>query len=341
MTDGRERFEAINASILRFFPELVADLGGDSTALLAQVVGTDTVGDKPSNYRQMIHLMEAAAAALSCPDFGLRLALRQRGADMFGPLGDAMRNAPTFGAAIDYVCSHNSAHSLAAAVWLRRFPSVRHVFVGHDVLLDGVPNRAQSMEHILLVGHLFAMELTGGRARARRVHFRHQPLSSTKTYRRYFGCPVHFGQNEDGLSFSERDLASPILDRDADAFAAVTAFIDREFSRYHPPLHAQVRGVVMQWLWTAHCTNERVAIELGLHPRTLHRRLAAEGTSFQKIKDEVRRDIMRYYLEQTELDFSVISEKLGFSEQSVMTRSCNQWFGASPTRLRARLHAPA
>ncbi len=97
----------------------------------------------------------------------------------------------------------------------------------------------------------------------------------------------------------------------------------------------------MQWLWTAHCSNDRVALSLGLHPRTLHRRLADEGTSFQRIKDEVRRDILHYYIEQTDLDFSTISEKLGFSEQSVMTRSCNNWFGASPTRLRARLHAPA
>ena len=152
---------------------------------------------------------------------------------------------------------------------------------------------------------------------------------------------MHFGQNEDGISFSERDMASPVINRDAAVFAAVTAYIEREFPHRHPPLHAQVRGIVMQWLWTAHCSNDRVAAELGLHPRTLHRRLATEGTSFQKIKDEVRRDILRYYLEQTDIDFAHVSEKLGFSEQSVMTRSCNNWFGASPTRLRARLHAPA
>ena len=81
--------------------------------------------------------------------------------------------------------------------------------------------------------------------------------------------------------------------------------------------------------------NREVAAELNLHPRTLHRRLAAEGTSFQKIKDEVRRDVMLYYLQQTRLDFTRISERLGFSEQSVMTRRCNRWFSASPTRVRA------
>ena len=91
----------------------------------------------------------------------------------------------------------------------------------------------------------------------------------------------------------------------------------------------------MRFLGSELCGNREVAAELNLHPRTLHRRLAAEGTSFQKIKDEVRRDVMLYYLQQTRLDFTRISERLGFSEQSVMTRRCNRWFSASPTRVRA------
>ena len=339
MRRDRERFEAVNADILHRFTELVSELGGHVDPLLEQAgcAGCDPDTALQSlSYRQTILLMEMASQQIDCTDFGMRLAVRQRGQNRFGPLGNAMRNAPTFGAAIDYVCSHNYAHSLAVAVWLRRFPSVQHVFVGHDVLMDGVAHRAQAMEHILLVGHLFAMELTGGRARARRVHFRHHPLSDRKVYRRYFGCPVHFGQNEDGISFSDHDLASPIINPNADAFAAMSAQIEHGFSQRQPPFHARVRALIMQGLWSARCSNGHVATELKLHPRTLHRRLASEGTSFQKVKDEVRRDLLLYYLERSSLDFMAISEKLGFAEQSVMTRSCNQWFGVSPTTLRAR-----
>lgn len=336
-----EQFEAVHAQILRFFPELVVELGGDPADLSSRVGIGSGISDAKPTYRQMINLIELSAEVLGCPDFGMRLAMRQRGGDMFGPLGHAMRNSPTFGQALDYVSNHSYAHSLAAQVWVRRFPSVKHVFVGHDILLDGLPNRSQAMEQILLIGHLTAMDLTGGRARARRVHFRHLPVSPLKTYRRYFGCRVHFGQNEDGVSFSDRDLACPIVDPDAGALTAITTYIDREFARHPTPLHAQARGLIMQQLWTGLCTNERVASDLNMHPRTLHRRLATEGTSFQKIKDEVRRDIMLYYLQQTDLEFSVISEKLGFSEQSVMTRSCNLWFSASPTKIRSLTHSPA
>lgn len=325
-----EVFDVVHARILRFFPELVEELGGDASALLARA-GIDPESRAGATYRQMIQLMELAAAELACPDFGMRLAKLQ-GGGMFGPLGLAMKNSRTFGDALEYVSKHTYAHSLAARIRLTRFPA--GAFSAHDILLEGVPVKSQLVEQIILVGHLSAMEITGGHARVRRVHFRHQPVSPLKTYRRYFGCEVRFGQQEDGVLFSSADLACPILDPDSKAFERVTAFIDSAFARHLPPLHAQVRGVIMQYLGSERCINDLVAAELNLHPRTLHRRLRAEGTSFQKIKDEVRRDVMLYYLRQTRLDFTRISERLGFAEQSVMTRCCRRWFGASPTRVR-------
>lgn len=333
-----EVFDVVHARILRFFPDLVEQLGGDVMQLFAKAqIDTDNLARarSPATYRQLVHLIELAAAELGCPDFGLRLATLQSGR-MFGPLGLVMRNSRTFGEALDYVSKHTHAHSLAARIWLKRLPEEKALFSGHDILLERLPNKSQAMEQILLVGHLAAMEITGGQARVRRVHFRHQPVSPQKVYRRYFGCEVLFGQNEDGVVYSERDLAAPIIDPDSRVYALATAFIDAEFMGRRPPLSALVRGVIMQFLGTDDCSNERVAAELNLHPRTMHRRLKAELTSFQRIKDEVRRDLMRYYLQDTELDFAHISERLGFAEQSVMTRTCNRWFAAAPTQLRQR-----
>jgi AraC-like DNA-binding protein len=221
-------------------------------------------------------------------------------------------------------------------------PREKSVFSGHDILIDGVPNKSQAMEQIMLLGHIGAMEMTGGCARVRQVHFRHQPLSPLRTYRRYFGCEVRFGQNADGVIFSDQDLACRIVAPDARTFERVTAFIDRRFTQHRPALHMQVRGIIMQFLWSGDCTNEQVAAELNVHSRTLHRRLKSLGTSFQKIKDEVRRDILLYYVQETNLDFARISERLGFAEQSVMTRTCRRWLSASPSKIRSQgRHSPA
>jgi AraC-like DNA-binding protein len=334
---GVESFDVVHARLLRFFPELVEELGGDLPRLLSYA-GLDMAaltGEQPGiTYRQAIRLMELAAEELACPGFGMRLAAMQSGGGTYGPLGRVMRNSQTFGDALTYVSRHSYAHSLAARVWLRHLPSEGMVFSGHDILLDNIANRAQAMEQILLVGHLEALELTGGHARARRVHFRHQPVSSPRDYRRYFGCEVRFGEPADGVFFSRHDLACPIVDPDAVAFAQVTAHIDRHFTRHRPPLHAEARGVIMRRIASGQCTNDAVARELNLHLRTLHRRLRSEGTSFQQVKDEVRRDVMLYYVQQTKLDFARISEMLGFAEQSIMTRRCNRWFSMPPSRLR-------
>jgi AraC-like DNA-binding protein len=334
--EGGEAFDVVHAKMLRFFPDLVRTLDGDPEQLMAKVgiQAGDVLSAGEVTYRQVLDLLELAATTLRCPDFGLRLATLQSGR-VFGPLGAVMRNSRTFGEALDYVISHSAAHSQAARIWLRRWPEHAAVFVGHDILLDNAPLRSQAMELLLLVGHLSANEITGGGARARKIFFRHQPISSLKTYRRYFGCEVLFDQNVDGVVYSERDLAAPIATRDAGVYEAATSFVDARFICGRAPLHAQARSVIMQFLGTTLCRSERVAAELDLHPQTMLRRLKAEGTSFQKIKDEVRRDLMAYYLRATDLEFGRISQRLGFAEQSVMTRSCNRWFLASPTKLRS------
>ncbi|MET0269099.1 MAG: AraC family transcriptional regulator [Sphingomonas sp.] len=340
--EARAPYDVIHAQMLRGFPELVGECGGDPDAMLAQA-GIDPAlldrDDGEITYRAMVDLLERSAAALGRPDLGMRLARRQGGYSVFGPLGLIMRHSRSFGDALDYVRGHTHAHSPAVHVWRRRLPGGGAVFMGHDLLLDRVHARAQAMEQILLLGHLAAIDLTGGHVRARHVHFRHQPVSPPRLYRRYFGCDVSFGQDGDGIIFSDADLARPIVDADAQVHRAVADYIESEFAAPRTPLDASVRGIVARRLAGEACTNADVAAELGLHPRTLHRRLAREGTSFHRIKDAVRRDAMLYYLERTGFDLARISERLGFAEQSVMSRRCRTWFGASPSAVRARARA--
>jgi AraC-like DNA-binding protein len=336
---GREAdFELVHADLLRCFPELVGDLGGDAEILMRQVglaPSFATDGETRLSYRSWINLLEHASAELQCLDFGMRLASLQVGGKVFGPMGKVMKNSKTFGEAIEYAANHIHAHSLAAGLRMEWNETEARLFVGHEILLDRLPKRRQAIEQVLLLGHLNAVESTGGQARVREVHFRHQPLSSRSTYRAYFTCPVRFDEKADGVVFSERDLRCPIIDRDVHLYASATSFIDTRLTRVRPPLHAQVRALIVRLIETEDCSNERICEELGLHPRTLHRRLKAEGNSFEGIKDEVRRDVALRYLQETDHSLSFIAEKLGYAEQSVLTRSCMRWFSACPSQLRS------
>jgi len=81
-------------------------------------------------------------------------------------------------------------------------------------------------------------------------------------------------------------------------------------------------------------TIEDAARQLSISPRTLHRKLIAEGTSFQRIKDELRRDVALRALTHTRQPLKKIAELVGFQDQSSFQRAFLNWTGRSPGATR-------
>ena len=85
---------------------------------------------------------------------------------------------------------------------------------------------------------------------------------------------------------------------------------------------------------------EDVAGRLGLHPRTLRRRLRQEGTSFEAIKDEVRYAAARELLMLGALDIADIAFTLDYASVSSFVHAFRRWSGMSPGRWRQRESGP-
>lgn len=77
-----------------------------------------------------------------------------------------------------------------------------------------------------------------------------------------------------------------------------------------------------------------VANELGLHPRTLQRRLAHEGLRFADIQNRLRFALAQTWLADRDLDIETISERLGFSDRRSFTRAFTRWADLSPSAFR-------
>ena len=84
---------------------------------------------------------------------------------------------------------------------------------------------------------------------------------------------------------------------------------------------------------------ESVARQLNMSPRTLHRRLTAEHTSFQQLKDSFRAGLARHYLGRRELSIDAIATLMGFQDNSAFYRSFRKWTGMSPGEYRRSLAA--
>jgi AraC-like DNA-binding protein len=331
----------VDASILHFLPELVRELGGEPEVLLRRA-RIDPMVIRTSGavveYRSVVHVLQNAAAELSCPDFGLRLAARQDGDKALGPMGIVLKNSQTLGQAIDYCSSHIHAYSLATRARLEPEGADHHL-LRVEILVAGVLPKDQTMEHALMLATQNISKLTDGAARVRRVLFSHEPGSPLQTYRSFFGCDISFGQRADGIILSDEDLRQPISHPDMTVYKMATSFIETRFPDAQPPLRACVQSLIAQHLSGEACTKNRVAAALQLHPRTLQRRLRTEGASFDDIKDEVRRDMALRYIKQADLPLTRVAEKLGYADTSVLVRSGYRWFAATPGQLRRKLRS--
>lgn len=77
-----------------------------------------------------------------------------------------------------------------------------------------------------------------------------------------------------------------------------------------------------------------VARQIGISQRSLQRTLKAQGTSFARILDDVRRERARALLAEGRQSLGAITYRLGYADQAVLSRAARRWFGAPPRRLR-------
>lgn len=327
----------VRVDALRRFSEVVSAVGGNPATLLAKANIEPAVLDNRHAlipYRTLVQLLERCAEELACPDFGLRLAAAQDGLKVLGPLEFAMRNSRTLREAFSYCGEHLQVYSTASQMRSQPGPRPGEQFFRYEILLQKMPEHLQATERALLLAQHVALHVTAGRIGAREVWFSHEPLSSISIYHQYFRIPVRFGQPMDGLLFSDEDLDAVIPDADPQLYELASDFIENRFPARESVLSARMRGIVERLVLDGGCTYEGVASMLGMHPRTLQRRLKAEGASFEAIKDSVRRDIAQRYLRQSGIPLIQIARLLGYADTSALSRSCFRWFGASPRQLR-------
>jgi len=134
-----------------------------------------------------------------------------------------------------------------------------------------------------------------------------------------------------GLLLDGQDFDLPLPQRDTQCHETAARFIiDQCFPRLPRRMSTRVCIIVTHMLAEGRCT------ALDLHPRTLQRRLHDEGESFEAIKGRVRREVALRHLGQSKVSLVKMTEVLGHADTSVLTRSCQRWFSASPRQLRQR-----
>jgi AraC-like DNA-binding protein len=104
-------------------------------------------------------------------------------------------------------------------------------------------------------------------------------------------------------------------------------------------LVTRVKTAIAEDLPSGSPSDDVIAKAVFMSPRTLHRKLTAQGTNYSQLLDSVRRELAEQYTIDPSLSLSEISFLLGFSELSGFSRAFRRWSGQSPTAARAAADA--
>jgi len=329
----------VRAAGMAGFEDLVRRCGGDPAAILR--TGGLAPGDlvNPERYlptRCAALAIETAARTLGAPDFGLRLCAMQ-GIDTLGLLGLVIQSAPTVREGMlqgaKYIRFHTTTLGYRTFMAPGEGLECLEVFQRQQPLPDA-PQFAE-----ICVAYLcrLADVLSAGALRPTVIYFRHAPVGSSAQYRRHLGQLPRFNAAFDGIAIDPQAWRQPMPRHNR----LLQQFVERFLLGSSPGRDGStadhVRGVLDSLVRMGTTDLGAVARALGQSPRTLQRRLQAEGAVFEKLREAARQAWARQLLEQPDLSLGHIAQLLGYADQSVLTRACQRWFGVSPRQLRRGL----
>ena len=326
--------DLIRSACLTHYAEVARSVGLDPVEMLRKVRLPVSCLERPDlriAVAGVRRLLESSAAAAGIDEFGLRMADRG-GLSNLGSVALVVREQATIGNAIEALSRFIHIHHEGMRLKIERHEDV----VTISITLRGGRPRAprQSTEMALGSIHRIIGSLFGDDWQPLDVHLGHAPPRNRRYYRSFFRCNVIFNSEIDAILLAARDLDRPIPSAHpliAHYLRQRVEAIENRSSNWDDKVAELVRAL----LPAGDCSIERVAEHLACDRRTIHRHLAARGTSFSEILDNERSDLAMRLIEDGERPLKEMAALLGFSAQSAMARWFRARFGCSISQWRS------
>ena len=313
-------------------PELLRQLGGNPDEILRGSGLDPTALSHPENripYARVGIMLDCAAAATNCPHLGLLVGRFARLTHL-GLLGDVMRHSESVGTALESLAVHHHLNSDGGLVYLlRRGDFVDLGYAIYDPAAGaGV---AQIYDVVMSTAMNIMMDLCGSQWRPYELFLPHARPREAAQYRALFKVTPRFDSEFCALRFRVKDLVLPVVGADPKAYRLA----EERARRAGPPdlLQQVYRGVRRLMVDNRHSGND-LAQMLSMHRRTLNRRLKAHSTTFQQVLDEVRFEVARDLLANSNVPLDDVAATLGYSAVTPFMRTFRRWSGTTPGQWR-------
>jgi len=337
---NRSTSATIPPNILRSLAVLADEDGTDLEPLLADSGLDESMLRSPAlrvSYRQGAAVIQRALAVTGDEHLGLRVGAVQHPTS-WGLLGFALMAADTMEHAIQTgVKYQNLSGAMLAwsAAWEPEGFVVRVELP--DPALD--PAVAVFLMEEAFGGAVALTRLTvSPRFTPLRVEFAFTAPFDVEQFSRFFGCPVVFRAAHNRLVFEPACARTVLPGRDPVVYASVLELLDSEMAvrRDRQELLELLEVSIAQALPTVPTFAEQ-ARRRSASERTLRRRLAECGTTYEQLVDGVRRERVDLLLHRPELTVRDIAHQAGFSDDRALRRAVRRWHGMGPLEVRKRL----
>jgi AraC-like DNA-binding protein len=168
-----------------------------------------------------------------------------------------------------------------------------------------------------------------------------QQRTNTRQIERSLGCEVSSGAPRNAIIFRASDAVKPFVTRNAELLDLLAPQFEEQLRQYteEDGFIELVRRTIQDRLTGRRPSIDAVSQALHMGPRTLQRRLQDSGSSFQRVLDEARHQMARYYLSNSALELNEAAYLLGFEDPNSFGRAFRSWEGMPPSDWR-ETHRP-
>ena len=318
----------------RHLPDVVRQFGADAGEVLAAAgLRPDLLDDRDNTltYPEYERLMRACERLTGCDHIGFLIGQRARLAEM-GVAGEIARCGTTAGDGLQNFLDHFNLHSSATTLSLASYGDIaRLVFV---IAEPGMTDTRQLQMGGIAIACNILQDLMGPAWQPSAVTFATRAPSTLRPLQRFFRATLHFDSDETAIVFDRHWLDRPLPPVSLQFRRRVAAEIRSRRAALMQDFQATVRRVLRKQLIFGPCPMEHVAAMLGMHRRTLDRRLQRQGVTYGDLLAAVKRDVARQLLKDTDLQVQQIAESLHFSNAANFATAFRRWTGVTPTEYR-------
>jgi AraC-like DNA-binding protein len=340
---SRSTSATIPPNILRSLAAVAADEGVDLGPLLARVGLDEEVMRSAAlrvSYRQGSAVIRRALELTGDELLGLRVGAAQH-LTSWGLLGFALMACDTLQHAVETGVKYQNL-SGAMVVWSAVREEDGFVLYADlpDPALDPAVAGFLSAEGFSSVVTLIRL-IVGPAFAPRRVDFAFPAPLDAGPFAEVFDCPVRFAAPRNRLVFSPAWARTPMPGRDPVTCASVLEMLDGQVAarRDQQELLEVLEVSIAQSLPAVPSFAEQ-ARRHSISERTLRRRLAESGTTYEAVVDGVRRERVEQLLRRPEPSLRDVARRAGFSDERALRRAVRRWHGMGPLELRRQVREP-